>query len=738
MGATVARRRSKHRRWVCLALLATWAGGCGTLLEGRSGGPAKGAPFLFPQPQEARFGKEQWSLSRESSWRIATALKPHPLVEKAAQRLERFLGRLGVRTTRGTRGVGPLVMLGVRGELPLLDKALKKARVATPKEEQGYSLVTQKGPKILIGGRDGLGVLYGVTTLEQLVRPQRDPRELSVAKCRIRDWPDIKHRAWGELADFRRWNTDAAHNDAFEKSFEQYVQDSLVRRRINWISTRYGGFKRHERAGQNPVIRDRLRRAVRIAREYGIEVEYADITTVAGDEGLKSTPPYDELIWHARPWGGGFICYSRDDLIRAAAERLADFLTETGIRAVYMHQFDGPGGGWRERCSECRKAYPDDADREGASLGAAQAHLGNVYYSTLKDRISDLQFVMVPSIYQGVRGRPIYHDALHRDLSKDVIPVLRENLRNDVVAFRSRYPKRPLYVYVEPDESTEYDILFSWVARFTKDYFFHNPDDVLFVWTREAADPHIDSSSHAFYAWNVDALGAESCAGRVLDPQREAFKRSADAEEALRRIVDYEYGAPWGELFSEVVSTWLGSGVVQDPKWLDPRGRRRRENWRWKRVREWFDDALRGKSDGDAWLEFHRLQVAEAKRLEPKYDTVFARADVPKPMWRLYAMGKGTCILAEPRLRELECRQQKGRPSEVSLQAARAAVDRAASAQMEAEARIKGLEGKLGWRSLGVGKVLKGIREYLATFDPPVSEGEAGADPGKSKRANEP
>jgi len=105
--------------------------------------------------------------------------------------------------------------------------------------------------------------------------------------------------------------------------------------------------------------------------------------------------------------------------------------------------------------------------------------------------------------------------------------------------------------------------------------------------------------------------------------------------------------------------------------------------------------------------------------MEPIYDSVFAREDVPPQMWRLYAWVKGASALAEPRLRHLECLLQEGGPSSKSLAAARRSVERARLTAEAVKARVKGVAGRNGWRHMQVTRVLDEILDYLEKTEQP-------------------
>jgi len=164
---------------------------------------------LFPPPQEIiRLGQsQQWP--RQAGWTIVVVSNDRQdLVRRAAEYLGRYFQRQGIsfqiKEQANPAQAQPRVVIGLSYQSDYLQQRLNQLQIKPVSESQGYVLITDQDGEVVIAAADGLGALYGVTSLIQLFQLRND--NLSLKEGVIRDWPDIKYRVWGELKDFNRWN----------------------------------------------------------------------------------------------------------------------------------------------------------------------------------------------------------------------------------------------------------------------------------------------------------------------------------------------------------------------------------------------------------------------------------------------------------------------------------------------------------------------------------------------------
>ncbi|MFC1611669.1 glycoside hydrolase family 20 zincin-like fold domain-containing protein, partial [Myxococcota bacterium] len=135
--------------------------------------------ILFPPAHEQAFADDGSTVETSEVWAIVVGTDPPPLVSKAAEWLTEKLAALGVTCETldqepQPQGSRPVVLLSADGSLDGLDAEQSAIGLAPVAEMQGYVLAALPGPRVVIAGADAAGVLYGCTSLMQIVHKSDD------------------------------------------------------------------------------------------------------------------------------------------------------------------------------------------------------------------------------------------------------------------------------------------------------------------------------------------------------------------------------------------------------------------------------------------------------------------------------------------------------------------------------------------------------------------------------------
>ncbi len=160
-------------------------------------------PQLIPQPRELQ--------SKPQRFPIPTNLEIHLLApasdedRRAAVSLQHELQlttgqEFPVLSSPQVPGSGPVILLG-RLDQPAVRSLLSSLNLnASGINDEGYALDVEPN-RVLVAGKDGPGLFYGVQTLRQLIVPTSQFRA-EILGVRIRDWPAMRYR--GVLIDLSR------------------------------------------------------------------------------------------------------------------------------------------------------------------------------------------------------------------------------------------------------------------------------------------------------------------------------------------------------------------------------------------------------------------------------------------------------------------------------------------------------------------------------------------------------
>jgi hexosaminidase len=148
--------------------------------------------YLIPTPQKVELTEGGFVFSKEMGITISSPNSSEDKfsAEQLSFTIKEELG-LNVAVTNRTGKI----LLGCTGKSKLMDDLLNKEKITLPNEtgDEGYVLKITPS-KIIIAANSPEGVFYGVQTLKQIIKANRNGN--SVPCLTIYDWPALKLRGW--------------------------------------------------------------------------------------------------------------------------------------------------------------------------------------------------------------------------------------------------------------------------------------------------------------------------------------------------------------------------------------------------------------------------------------------------------------------------------------------------------------------------------------------------------------
>ena len=374
---------------------------------------------LIPAPQ---------SLQARTGWfrcgppDAAAAIRSDNAAARAAvdwfvQRLERDHGILAATSD----GFGPMIHLRLLSppDADLPGDATSPPFATAAGQEQGYLLDVSEDA-VEIAAMTAHGLQNGAATLLQLL--SRTEAGLVAPCCRIEDWPDTRFRAaadWLLNAEINRWGYE--RGDGLEATITRMKRklDQAAAYKINvvwfdgfgWEADRtpwYAAFARE--------LSDYARqRHIRLAFSgygggYGASYQAGSIyfgryhgRAFRNRHSYPDGSPYNCVGHPSYPtsWTYG-TCLSNVALADLKLAELTDFVTHCRPGFLYVHDIDtgelmSSQAGWKQRCPQCRKQWPED--EMASSAGAAGA------YASWFRRVVDAVNVIVSDDGEYAAGR---------------------------------------------------------------------------------------------------------------------------------------------------------------------------------------------------------------------------------------------------------------------------------------------------------------------------------------------
>jgi hexosaminidase len=158
-------------------------------------------PQLVPQPREIRPNNQKFLAtgSPQIVLSSANADEDRYAAESLNEELEHVTGHRFPITSSPSPSGSPIIRLA-RFEDAQAGNLLASTHLDVEGiGEQGYILDVERD-RVLVAGKDGPGLFYGVQTLRQLVRPA--PGGAEIAGVRVKDWPTLVYR--GTQVDMSR------------------------------------------------------------------------------------------------------------------------------------------------------------------------------------------------------------------------------------------------------------------------------------------------------------------------------------------------------------------------------------------------------------------------------------------------------------------------------------------------------------------------------------------------------
>lgn len=187
---------------------------------------------LVPFPKSVTLQPGAFSLADPLVLELAEGQDAH-----LASLLNSELERAGLRPVQLTRVTfpSPAFRLSAAGERPALLPAVPQQT-----ETESYALEVRPN-EIVCAARDGSGLFYGLQTLCQLIRANR--QEANLPCVQVRDWPALRWRAFQD--DMTRGPSSTLDTLKFEASLASYLKLNLM----TYYMEYQFAFKKHPRIG---------------------------------------------------------------------------------------------------------------------------------------------------------------------------------------------------------------------------------------------------------------------------------------------------------------------------------------------------------------------------------------------------------------------------------------------------------------------------------------------------------
>ncbi len=149
---------------------------------------------LIPTPQRVVYGQGRFAFSPNAKILLGNPKDQEDLFA-ASQLSEELQAELNIHLAFTKTLKGKTIVIGQPARNKVLQGALKNAGLSLPTElgNEGYVLHVSSS-QIIIAANSGAGVFYGVQTLKQLIRSNREGN--SIPCLTITDWPALRYRGW--------------------------------------------------------------------------------------------------------------------------------------------------------------------------------------------------------------------------------------------------------------------------------------------------------------------------------------------------------------------------------------------------------------------------------------------------------------------------------------------------------------------------------------------------------------
>jgi hypothetical protein len=269
---------------------------------------------------------------------------------------------------------------------------------------QSYVVRMPNTNSIWVIGSSDQGVLFGAMSVLQLIKKVSDGLEIPGAY--IRDYPDFRYRAaanWLLNVEINRWALDWGQGAEEYKKVCEHELDEALRFKINMVVFDGFGWGVKQRF---PDYGELMRSLNQYARDRGIRLLYGGYGASYGI-AYQSGPLYEagaymgHIFKNRKSYPDGPVyecmgfpsarnnidtrtqgsCRSNEELNRLKGEELKKFVQTVEPGALYIHHEDfggyrGAQGAWLQRCSLCRRRWPNDSLKaaDGGAGGLANGY----------------------------------------------------------------------------------------------------------------------------------------------------------------------------------------------------------------------------------------------------------------------------------------------------------------------------------------------------------------------------
>lgn len=432
------------------------------------------------------------------------------------------------------------------------DMAEYLAKIGNPQKppRQGYVIdFYDDGPSTVcvIAGADADGTRYGCVTLSEMIKTGKTTE---LVQAKVTDWPDYKYRRGFSIHDTSLERLKNTIDTAFKAKFNMISGDGFYSFPEIMLKTA-----------------EQRKKVYNYAAERGIKIIIGGNMDVGPAPMPRNMNQYSQyyypyksnegLIGHK----GMAFTWSRDDLIKAKADLVAEFMHKTGASTMFFHAMDTGG---RYNPENWASRTPMDIKRWGNDRAGADANLITLMYSRVKEENPEALFMAI--VYPYGAEYLQYPDIsewlkkLSASIPEDIFICVREGMREDMKKWKDAI-RQQRFIYHEPHPCS-FGLMFTPTARYAATFFFDDRDFYFFCLGAKYQWPTILSAAE--YSWNTKAPGwAWMQADYRTVPGTDSFP-SELTERLLPRITSILYGPKAAANMADIYKQNLSYTIAGD------------------------------------------------------------------------------------------------------------------------------------------------------------------------------
>jgi glycosyl hydrolase family 20 len=381
---------------------------------------------------------------------------------------------------------------------PLLSKNI-------PDFYQGYTIEThnKNGKRTyVLTGKDYTGLLYAAVTFCKLIKSTEG--NITFPGIAVSDWPDIRYRHSGSLMYPYRQNFRYTKSKSTQ-SAKKFI-DWLLEHKINMLSSTWGDTKQPHTNEEKKWLKE----ICKYAKARGIYVEYLTMTGVGFCQTKQEDAIYKDCIKHL----GIYYCWSNSDLIKKRAQKMVQYLKDTGLSSIYIHSMDTTNSKWHDRCKKCREQFGDDRF-------TADAYVFNKYRDEIRKSFPDIPITIVPRPYHHSMD-DIRHIKRGDMKSKDDLKNFSEMLAEDIYVCHRETDRTASLTWVNTFRQPMNTCVMAWyltpwligrditpIFRYFRTYNYPLSNEIASLsGVHSGSRDKMQCLGFAEYSWNLNAPGS--------------------------------------------------------------------------------------------------------------------------------------------------------------------------------------------------------------------------------------